>query len=157
MRTYRRLQQAIAALLVLYAALGVLTWRGIMPEVFPVYSWDLFSTIPSPVERDLGLRITSVGGQPLNPPVYVQQLSTVFPRAATIDAFVTIQSLGAAARDHNDTEVEKLRGYLEPTFLGGAGAVEYEVIERRFDPLRRWQTGELLDEKTLASFRFPGR
>lgn len=151
MQAYRRLQWFFVGLIGVYLVIGYTTWALRMPEIFPIYSWDLFSYTPTEIKTDYSLRIVKINGQPLQPPVYFEQGRRWFSKANTIEASVVIQALGQAAKEGDPKRVTDVRVSLEPLFLAGAGRVEYDVVERRYNPLQRWQNGIFLEETTLAT------
>lgn len=126
-------------------------------EVYPFAPWSLYSHVNT-VEKDYAVRITAVEGEVLAEPLYFQEASHLFPEAQDVTAQVSMQRLGKAVLAGNETAVAEIREYVEPIYLETAAIkqVEYEVVERRFNPLERWRTGVFMEERVLASFEALG-
>lgn len=156
MKTYRHLQWGITLFILLYVVVGYTTWLRQRPEIFPFFSWDLFTYVPTQVKQDFSLSIVAIGGQPLAEPVYFEQAKTLFAKADAIEAMDAIQNLGLAVSANDPAEIARVRAYLEPLFLSDAGAVEYTLVTRWFNPLERWETGVFVREQPLMTFRGTG-
>jgi len=143
----------IAIVFMSYASLGLIleTFIRGTNEIFPIYSWSLFSRIPNNV-HDFGLRILTVGDVKLNPTLYFQEADQWLPKASSITAYVNIQKLGKAILSEDAARVEDIRRVFEPLYLGGVGSVHYEVVRRSYNPLDRWKHRRFKSVRSLAFF-----
>lgn len=120
-------------------------------EIFPVFSWSLFTWIPNDF-RDYALRVIAVDNENLHPTLYFQEAGYWFPETHSMPAYDSIQKLGAAVAANDAKRIEEIRQFLEPIYLGGVKSVRYDVVERSFDPLERWECGEFNTVRSLSSF-----
>lgn len=153
MKAYRNLRVFVASFFVLYAGLGVLLQTNIWSanEIFPIYSWALFSKIPN--ERDdYALRILVVGKERVDPPLHFQAAGEWFPKADSISAYYSVQKLGRAISREDAGRIEDMRRFFEPLYFGDAGHVRYEVVKRSFNPLDRWENGNFKTVRSIGVF-----
>jgi hypothetical protein len=154
---YNRLKIFAAVLLFGYATAAIVIKGALRHEreIFPLFSWSLYSTVPREA-ADYGVRILEVGGRTLNPPLLVEEARPRFPHANQRQLLMAVQSLGRAL-DGGDTEaVRAYRRLIERHHLRGRGVVHYEVIHRRFNTLARWRTGEFRTLRTVGRFSAEG-
>lgn len=151
-RSYRRLKYSILLFAVAYALVGSATWHWFRYEIFPIFSWDLFSYVPYEL-IDYGVKITRVGDSTPEPSLYYEAAGSFFPDAQSITAYTNIQVLGHAVEWGTDADVQRARQQFEHLHLNNIAPVHYEVWKRRSRPLLRWQTGTFLSEDQLASFQ----
>lgn len=139
---YRRTQHFLFFLILGY--IGVALVLGLSfyhRELFPVFSWSLFSTVEE-TKAEFAVLVTHLDGQALEPPLEFMESKAVFRGAGSIRAYYTIQKFGAAALRRRSEEAQRLRHVFESTYLGHEGRpVEYRLIFRRFDAIERWQGG----------------
>lgn len=150
MRLYRRMQWGFATLALLYFLVGNGAWLWGNREIYPIFSWDLFSYVPNEVV-DFGLRITKTGNTELEPPLYFEAAVDLLPDAQSIVAYTNIQALGAAIRAGQPVELAADR--VAALHLYPLLPVEYEIVQRRYAPLDRWRTGAVRSEELLGAFR----
>jgi hypothetical protein len=138
MKQYRhnKWQSAIflAALLVIgYAALP-------LPgnELFPFYSWSMFSKVPSE-QNAYVVVIHEVGGKPLSPAKEFQEASGLVNSPQSVVAHQVIQKLGLAYRKGNAKEQTEVRKLFEKNYL--SIGTRYELASMNYDPLTRWKSG----------------
>lgn len=152
MRSYRRLQAAIAALIVAYVVVSTAIKVGPGPsEIFPVFSWSLFSHVPN-LRHDYGLLILAVDGRGDDPPRYIEETRGVFPRAHRAVRARNIQELGRAASENDWVRARDIRRFIEPLYLGERRLVRYAIVRRAYDPLERWKRGTFLSEERVSVF-----
>ena len=151
-QAYRRLKILAAVVLCGYAVAAVAVKAAFRHEreVFPLFSWSLYSTAPRE-EADYGLRIMEVGGGALNPPLFVEDAKTFFPYVNQAQLIATVQFLGRALDSGNTEAVKRYRHLLERHHLRGRGAVHYEIVRRRYNTLARWSSGEIKSVSTVAT------
>ena len=112
MRSYTILKRGITTLVILYFLIGNITWAAWDLEIFPIYSWDLFSYIPN-LSIDYGLKINAIDGTYLDQPIYFQDAKDIFNNTESIIAFNVIQTLGEAIEINNLEKAEELRLQIE--------------------------------------------
>jgi len=157
MQRYRRLKILAAALLCGYAAAALvlkLTLRR-DAEVFPLFAWSLFSTVPAE-DTDYAVRILSIGGEVLEPPLYFQQARFFFEGTDSIAAFMTVQRLGDALKAGDAAAIAAHRRLLERQYLRGRGVVRYEIVRRTFNTLTRWSSGGFRSVRPVAALSTAG-
>jgi hypothetical protein len=116
-------------------------------EMFPLSRWAMFNRVDSEVD-DYGIRIRSLAGQTVSPPVYFENAGLELSQSVT--AYHAIQKF-AERTLKQEADVGTSRTLVEQRYLGGPG-VEYELVARRWDPLVRWNGGSFKSERVIASF-----
>lgn len=123
------------------AGATLLTARtGAQTEIFPIFSWDLFSTVPN-TRIDHVLVIDALDGRDLDT---AAELSTLQDDAVHYSMYAhhLVQELAAAQAAGDSSRVEELDRALRENHLGGAGrAVEYHLERRSYDVLERFDQG----------------
>jgi hypothetical protein len=155
MTRYRRLQIALAATLVGYAAFALglrLVFRH--NEIFPAFTWNLFSTVPNEA-TDYTIRILGIGGVPLDSPIEFGKARKHFPLARSRQAHFALQRLGKALEDGRYPLSRRLRSMIEGKYLDSRG-VSYEVVVRTYHPLEWMRDGSQLEERVIRSFESGG-
>jgi hypothetical protein len=148
----RRTQHAMGALLLLYLALVLERERTMgQQEIFPFASWSLFTLVPNE-RNDYSIRLLRVNGQALSPARYYEDCGKIFPSASGNASWMALQELGRAQVRGDAIGVAEVRRYFEPLHLSGAGAVEYELVSRRWDPMERWRHGLFREQRVLKRF-----
>ncbi|OGP08945.1 MAG: hypothetical protein A2048_02610 [Deltaproteobacteria bacterium GWA2_45_12] len=117
-------------------------------EIFPFFSWSLFSRVPN-LKEDYGIKINSIDGQDIGS-VWFQDAESHFKKAHVIDAYVTIKKMGLAFENGDGEKLKELQGFFETYYLEGK-KVNYTLEKRSFYPLKRFKTGEFESEKPLFS------
>ena len=156
MKQYRRLQQFIACMMIFYMVTGFTTWFLWRIEMFPIYSWDLFSYVPTGERYDYGVRLLAVGDEILSPSIYYEAADEWFADAGSIVAYQRIQRLGTAVHNKNETAVAEAQRVFESAHLVGVGEVQYEIVYRHYDMLTRWRDGSFTNEYSLRVVDFAG-
>jgi hypothetical protein len=141
----RRLAQWLSAALAAEFILGfggALTPRG---EIFPFASWLLFSLVPYHTsEYDLRLEV------PDGKPVSFSEAGSLVRNPHSIVTFQLIQQLGRAVAARRNSETRRLRAQLEAFFQ--APKVHYDLVTLTYDPVQRWNTGQILAIRQVAAF-----
>lgn len=155
-----KLTDRLAALGVLFIAcyLGVLLWHGPSrsPEVFPFFSWSLFSEVPDAVEVDYSVRFISVNGVTLDEPVFFEESKAFLRTASAPQAYQVIQQLGRAHDKNQDRRAAESQDLLDSQWLASLTSADYEVVRREFDILERlecdcYSNVVVLSEASLGS------
>jgi hypothetical protein len=155
MRAYRELKWRVATILAAYlvAAAAAQVWGGRDRELFPIFAWSLFSTVPSE-PNEYAVRITAIDGAPLEAKPFLGDLfgrGFSSPRS-TSELWAVTQRLGDAISAGGSGEVGAMRRLLEANFLCATGQVDYEVVRLRYRTLDRWATGALGSIEPVAAF-----
>ena len=151
MQRYRRIQLFLATTMVLYV-LGAVVAKVVVGgpgEVFPVFTWSLFCSVPNTVD-DYAIRIAEVDGQAIAGQPTYQEADQWFEKAGSINAYVSIQRLGKALARQDAAELEDVRRFFEPVYLGDQHAVTYRVVRRTGSLMTVWETGAFDHEQPLA-------
>ena len=158
-RRYRRMLVLYPVVLLIYAGIAWADWwlpRHVSGEIFPFFSWDLFSS-PWQDGRLYTIRVTAVVderaaahalvGRTLDDPRGVSFLrDTRFQKIA--------RSLGLAYHRKQEEEVDRLAVQLG-NFLRPQGVVEYDLLYLSYHPLRYYLGQETPEEIEVARFRIP--
>ena len=148
MRYYVFLKKFIPLIVILYFIIGNLTWGVYRLEIFPVFSWELFSLFPN-LEVDYGFRISSFNNISLELPTYFQDLPNEFSDAKSITALFVIQDMREAIEADDKESIQELRHQIENTYLSEKKYVEYTSVKRSYYPIERWRTGEFKMEAEI--------
>ena len=157
MKSYRRLKLLTFFIFVTYYVISSLTQQFGTGEVFPVFSWSLYSGVPPRHLNDYGLQIIAVNQQLLAAPVFVEELEQFpvsFKTQDTADVDLSlyrqVQRLGHAIATDDPTATSLHRKRLEK-FLGDK-EVDYAIVIRQFDSRERWLTGKIEKSHQIAKF-----
>lgn len=150
MRRLRQQQRLAAVFLtacVVVGLLGALTKRR---EVFPLYSWFLFSLVPTrTVAYDALVR--EAGGRTYEPPVSYRRAGEIFRNPHSIVTYRAVQDLGRAVEHGQGSDVGRLRRAFEGRFT--AWPVRYDLVKVASDnPLEHWKTGQPQHSDFLSAF-----
>lgn len=151
MRYYTVLKRLITILVILYFFVGNFTWEFYKLEIFPIYSWDLFSYIPN-LSGDYGLKINAINGEYLDPPLYYQDAADLFNDTESIITFNVIQTLGQAIDQQDNAKITAAREQIETLYFGKYDQVEYELKKRTYYASERWRSGQFESEERLATY-----
>jgi hypothetical protein len=151
-RRYRITQAALPAFLIAYILIA--SWHERVSgqgEIFPFASWSLFSFVPN-ISHDFSIRVLSLNGSALTPPVFFEDSTALFESASKHGARVLIDLLGQALAQGEVAEAERIRDRFEHLCMPGMTAVRYELVARVYDPLERFRTGRLRAVRTVRTF-----
>lgn len=151
MQYYTFLKRFIAIIVILYFVIGNFTWNRYQIEIFPIYSWDLFSYIPN-LSVDYALKINAIDQAYLDPPAYFQEMPNEFSEANSIVAYHVIQSLGRAIESNDEESIKSLRHQIESTYFSNHFHVEYEVRKRSFFAGERWRNNRFEENIRLVTY-----
>jgi len=151
MRKAQRIQLGFIGVALIYAIVGNYSWVVHQREYFPIYSWDLFSYIPSRTS-EFAIRFTAINGERLDPPLYFNEASQYISSAQTIEAFALIQRFGNAIyTDSSDGDL--LQEQFGSLYLNQFDQVDYDLVIRLFDAIDYAQSGVIDEVIPLASFQ----
>jgi hypothetical protein len=130
--TRRLVRLGLSAGVVYAAIVGVQVARqpSDPQEIFPFYTWALFSRVPGPEVTGYGVRLIEVDGTRFDPPLPIELAEGRALHTPTIET--QIQELGAAIEEGRPLVVERLRRRFEESALRGRDAT-YVVTWRRWD------------------------
>lgn len=129
----------VISFLILYFILGKSTDYFRTGEIFPIYSWQLFSFVPQKTITEFAIEIQELQGKKLETPQLFQNMRSIIPGASLFTAYRTIQNLGRAQTRNNSIKTEKLKKQFEDLYL--KLPAKYDLIQITFDPLERWENG----------------
>ena len=150
MTSIRRLRRIIAGILIGYAVIGVTLRLGWEKEFFPIFTWDLFSTVPPPITSDFELKIININQQALNPPIYFSQSPQIFSAASSINASDLISKLGGACLTKNTAAQTTIAHDLTTLYLTEASSIKYHVVQRTYNILDFWRDKIVLNEVVVC-------
>jgi len=143
----------LAPLLIAYPVISVATIPGNRTELFPFFCWSLFSDTSSD-RSDVTLRIRSIDGELLSEPRLFYDMSQEFAAARVGDAKFSklLDQLAYFVRRDDRGNVARLRSLVEANFLSDVESVDYDLVRIYYDPIERYQSGEIKRVAVLWSF-----
>ena len=148
----RRLRHRLIIVLIFYFIAGSVSQKLLpgVDEIFPLFGWSLFSTVPNHSHR-YSVLVHEHNGLELEPPlVFLQAPDSVMTGNRYI-ATKVVRALGAALDRGDAAEAERHRRMLEETYFLGSG--RYEIVFESFDPLEKWRTGDSRVRRSLGEFQ----
>ena len=150
MRRLRQQQRLAAGFLVLCVVVGLLGGLTKAREVFPLYSWFLFSLVPTRVAA-FDVLVRQAGERTYDPPLSYRRAVNSYRNPHSIVPYRTVQDLGRAVETGQEAEVARLRRTFEARFR--AWPVRYDLVKVVSDnPLAYWKTGQPQHSDFLVSF-----
>jgi hypothetical protein len=107
-------------------------------ELFPFYSWSMFSLVPSE-KNAFTVFIHEVNGQPLLPPREFQQAGQLVHAPHSVVAYKVIQKLGDAYKNGTPQAQAQMKELFEKNYL--PQPMRYALVHMNYDPLTRWKNG----------------
>ncbi len=137
--SYRFVKLFAAISLGVYAFMGAYAMRFPAREMYPFFSWSLFSTIPQNLEV-YTMEVHRIGVTTYDPPLKFREMREIF---AAVDQsptqyFAPIQSLGRAL--YAGESGARARARVESIFQGQE--FEYSILRIKYDPVDYWRTGQ---------------
>ena len=125
-------------------------------ELFPFYSWFLFSLVPQPDAAVYEMLIHEApAGQVFDPPIASRKANEGLLRSPhSVDLFRTVQELGRAAQARDAAACDRLRAGVERRFRV-TGPVRYEIVKQTYDnAIARWSSREVAPhrQESVATF-----
>jgi hypothetical protein len=150
MRLYRITKLWLSTFLAVYFVIGLITEVYPGREVFPFFSWFLFTLAPQAGER-YALILHEVNGTVVDPPRIYQDADGLVPNVQSDKMAELIQRLGAAIEQGETGQERQFRQLLEANYL--FPNTRYDIVRIDFDPVVRWKTGRYTIKplKTAAS------
>lgn len=152
-----RLYAAFPLLLAVYVPLAftpyfIPGWKG-QKEIFPFFSWDLFSLVPQREMTDYSVRIVAVDGVRLPKPVFYAEAGSRVENAGSITAYRHQQSMGRAAAKQDEAALAKLVDSFESNHLLRGRTYDYELVQRHYDPVARWRKRQYHELTVFRTYR----
>ena len=151
MKRYQSISKGIRLFLIFYFIGGLLSALTPRHEVFPVFSWFLFSITPNP-ETKFALRLHEIGGKSLEPPRNYERAEGIVNEPKSIRVYQMVQGLGKAEERRDREEITRIRSMLEKNFI--LTPCRYELLAMTYDPVKRWKTG-IMREETVTTYATP--
>ena len=152
--SYKLLRKIIMAFLIFYFSVGLFAryLSDGVEDVYPFFSWFLFSKVPARIQIDFAIRIHEFAEKRFEPPIFFEKAKGIYDKTSysTTDYYHLVQLLGMSLQSNRMNEVKRLRRELEKNFL--SYPVVYEVVELKFNPIERWKTGQFIGIKSLVTF-----
>lgn len=127
----------------LYFLFGMLTALLGAKEIFPFFSWSLFSFIPNE-NREYAIIVYEYDGIIVSPPQLFQQLfqeaKGIIRQSDSIIAHNLIQDFGNAYEGNEIRKAEKIRKLFNANFI--KTPAQYSLIRIIYNPIERWKTGK---------------
>jgi hypothetical protein len=150
MRRYRRLQGAVAGiLLVMFVAGEAALLRPSTYEVFPFYSWSMFALVPNKTEQ-FYVFVTKDGVTR----EYTRAKKWLGESANSVIAYTVIQQYGKALRSGNKKEIANWRRQFEENHI--PDDLDYEVRYSKEDPMVRWRQERMTEVPVWAEMTVVG-
>lgn len=149
MRASRRVVGAMAVILLLLFGAAVGTKVTNRYQVLPFSDWSLFSTLPEREQVDYGLRITSIDGEALDPPVYFESAGLRGSKAPP--SFELIQDIGGHVEQGQPLRADVAWRTFAGRYLTDVDSAQVEVVERRYDVLDRRRCDCFETETVIAT------
>ena len=146
---YRRLRRIAVALLAVEFVVGMGGYLTPRKEIFPLASWFLFLVVPHHT-NDYDLMLRAYDGHPVEPPLPYNHAPALIFTPHSIVTYQVVQQLGDAQTHHDDTRVRALRRQLESLFT--QPRTRYDLVRNTYQPVERWETGQVRARQTLRSF-----
>lgn len=156
MKAYRRYVLIYLVAVAVYVPMSTVLWARFQRELFPFAPWELFSHVPN-AHHDFGVRVISVDGQAVDGAPYLETLPGIPAEGYSINAHITIQTLGQQLESGDEAGAAATRAFFEERYLAGVGTMVYSVYARDSVPLARWNEAGFLREVEVAQFEMGAR
>ena len=152
--SYIRAKKILASFLVLYAFIGFTahTMSTSTEDVYPLFSWFLFVTVPPRIQSGFDIMLVSVQGKRLETPVPLLSRPDIFSNEKISEqelSFIT-ENLARSIWGQQGERISEVRQQLEANFTTQAS---YVVREYTYDPLEHFKSGRIASSTVLAEFR----
>jgi hypothetical protein len=147
---YGAVKVTVLVLFVVYALVAT-NLRGSVQDVYPLFSWSLFSIIPNPDHR-YTMEILEAGGTRYDPPLRFSQSSALFAgiQHSPTEYTPRVERLGQALANGHTKAAAQARQELNALF--GTRAFRYRILLVYADPLEYWRNGSYRTVRTLGEF-----
>lgn len=121
-------------------------------EVYPFFSWFVFTRVPQKLNTEYAVKIAEYGNRKLDPPVFFADARGIYVKnSVALPTYnYIIQSLGANVEAGQPSKIKQYREALEESFL--SLPVVYEIVRIEFDTLELWNTGKFSEVGNVTAF-----
>ena len=148
---YRTQKFLLLAAFTAYFFIGMFSQTIPGGEVYPFFSWSLFSTIPN--ERAVyTMEINRIGDIVYNPPLPFSETKFLFDtiHQAPTEYTTFISKLGLALDKDDEQNIDLYRAKLERIFP--ETAYSYTVFRVEYNPVEHWKSGTYTLQRALGTF-----
>ncbi len=135
MKKYRRLQTALAALVVGTFALGLVSAVRPGGEIYPFASWFLFSLVPQRV-TSYEIRVHAWGEREFDPPKPLIEVGGLVRSPQSSLVYQLVQRFGRAVESGNQADRDNAWRLLQATFSSSVD-LRYDLVKLSYDPMER--------------------
>jgi len=120
-------------------------------DLYPFFSWSLFSTIPNPKE-EYTIEISQFGANVYDPPLTFSETKFIFDEINQSPTEYTprIRNLGRAIESYDIQKAERLEREMSALFSGKEFA--YTLLKINLHPLQLWETGRYEIIEVVGAF-----
>jgi predicted DCC family thiol-disulfide oxidoreductase YuxK len=129
----------IIGFIFLYFMVGTITGFLGVKEIFPFFSWSLFSRVPNKTTSEYAVIVSTYNGMTVFPPRLFQEAKEIIHESESIIARRLIQDFGKAYQNMEIREADELRKLFEANFI--KSPAKYRLIRMIHNPVERWKTG----------------
>lgn len=126
----------------MYFLVGMSARIFVLPkeEIFPIFSWSLFSYVPS-VVYNYDVQILRYKNLEMKPPILYHEAEKIVPKAQEISAYIVIQAWGKALAKKDYEQAKKQQAIFERIYL--LPKTKYQVVLIKYNPITRWQNNTM--------------
>lgn len=135
----RKYSLLIIGFICTYFLVGMITGFLGAKEIYPFFSWNLFSYVPN-MTSEYAIIVYEYDDITLSPPQLYQQAKGILRQSNSITAYYLIQDFGRAYENKERGEAERLQKLFEANYI--EAPAKYRLIRIFFNPLERWKTGK---------------
>ena len=157
--SYKIINIFLISLICFYIASVIcIKWQLRSTEIFPFFTWDLFSHIPTSPKTDFAIFVEEIDGRKFDPGLDVMKQKSSFLNVQNATLYTVIQRLGVAITRGNKNEEIFIRNMLESEYFSPFNTrAKYMIVKRKYDPVDKWKTGrsnnEVIKEYHLARLK----
>ena len=147
----RLLKIGIPTFLILYALIGYYSQFSKEGEVYPFFSWQLFTRTPNLIETFYSIRITEANGKKIDSPQpYLPNDAILSSQIQPTEYWILFQFLGRAHQSNDEVGINKYSSLLNKSFT--SRHVRYELVSVTRDNIDYWKNHRYIDIKLLATY-----
>ena len=144
----KKLKSFLEIVLISYFLMGIGMQLSFGRELFPIFSWFLFSRTPNRAVN-FTIIIYTHNGRELTPPISFHKAPKSIADSESINANSVIKKLGNSVLQGSESQIIKNRKILERNYM--YGNIEYALIKETYDPIQKWKYNEA-DQEVLSRF-----
>jgi len=145
----QRLQYTLFFILIGYCIIGITSkYTCSKKEMFPFFSWFLFSKVPSQTITSYRIVLHTFNGEVFDPPQLFTKTSSDKVAVKSAKAWHVIQRMGKAYEMQEEEKFDELKILFEDHFLNKK-ASSYELVRQRYNLIEKWKTGKQIQESIV--------